>query len=203
MSGGYIEAHGLTDWWESTSTPEERALAHERFTPLGGSGGLATGTVSSSTPPRVFVRQLVGWFRKRVPAEASIRERIEAKAVELFSAAKNAGDTRPPKGIFEGHHYTEYVDEVKVLKREGRLEEAAALLSSLIDVVIAESAAKVWTPAPWYFDQLAIIEAKRGNYAGEADACDRYLALPNLQADRVSKLEARRAKALARSGLTS
>ena len=143
MGGGYIEALGLTDWWETTFTAEERQLASERFTSLGSSSGLTSGTCSTTTPAGVFVRQLAGWFRKGIPVEASIREHIEVKANELSSVAKNVGETRPPKGIFEGRHDTEYINEVKVLKREGRLEEAAALLRSLIDVVIAESAAVV------------------------------------------------------------
>jgi hypothetical protein len=193
--GGYMEAYGLTSWWEASFSAEERSFVEERLTPVGSPARLSSGSHMPNVPARVFIRELAGQFRRTIPAEASIRERIEAKADEMFTAAEDPDDTRPADGIFEGRHYTEYVEHVKQLKRDGRLDESAVLLGNLIDVVVAEATAKGWTPAPWYFEQLAIVERKRGDLPGEAAVCARYAALRNADPSWVSKLEARRLKA--------
>ena len=43
-------------------------------------------------------------------------------------------------GYVDGRHYTEYVKTVKQLKRDGRLDEAVALLLRLVDATEAEDA---------------------------------------------------------------
>jgi hypothetical protein len=171
---------------EDTFTPAERELAAAKFRPMrmslsdDGSNNaltLTTGSLISTTQtPRGFLGDLSGWFRRGDPVEASIRQRIEAKVHELFLAAEDEGATFPAKGVYRGRHYTEYVEPIKQLKRDGQLDEAANLLRALLPVVVGEAAKDGWAPAPWYFEQLAIVEAKRGNLVGELDACDAYLA---------------------------
>ena len=51
----------------------------------------------------------------------------------------SAAPKRP--GYYKGRHFTGYVDEVRSLKRAGRLEEAARLLLKLIKATEAESRA--------------------------------------------------------------
>jgi hypothetical protein len=52
-------------------------------------------------------------------------------------------------GTYKGRHYTEWVDEVKRLKREDLLDEAETLLLGLIGATEAEAQAKGYpSPAP-------------------------------------------------------
>lgn len=78
-------------------------------------------------------------------------------------------------GEYKGRHYTEYVDEVKALKRQGKVEEAEALLLHLVDATEAEAQAEKTKVAPGYFEQLAIIYRTRKDYAAEVDLLDRYI----------------------------
>ena len=77
-------------------------------------------------------------------------------------------------GLFKGRHYTEYPDEVRSLKRAGKLEEAERLLRNLIDAVEAESRAQRWAVAPWYYEQLAIVYRKQKNRVGEQVTLERF-----------------------------
>jgi hypothetical protein len=79
-------------------------------------------------------------------------------------------------GHHKGRHYTEWVEEVKALKRAGRLDNASRLLQALIVAVEEESRIERWTPAPWYYEQLAIIRRKQKDQAGEESVLRRYIA---------------------------
>jgi|Deesub1362A_J573_1020465.scaffolds.fasta_scaffold03466_2 hypothetical protein len=63
--------------------------------------------------------------------------------------------------IVDGRHYTDYVEEIKHLKRTGRLEEAEKLLLKLIEAVEHGACVTNQGVAPWNYDQLAIIYRKR------------------------------------------
>jgi hypothetical protein len=78
-----------------------------------------------------------------------------------------------PHGLFEGRHYTEYVDEVRRLKKT---DPAAAenLLLHLIDVVESEAKVRGWKPAPWYYEQLAILRRKGKDYTAEVAILERH-----------------------------
>lgn len=80
-------------------------------------------------------------------------------------------------GLVDGRHYTEYVEDVKQLKREDRLNEALALLSALIDAVEQESSSKGpgWTLAPWYYEQAAICFRKQGMKEAEIAVLQRHV----------------------------
>ena len=52
-------------------------------------------------------------------------------------------------GFHDGKHYTEWADEVKALKRAGRLDEAVRLLLYLVDAVEVEQKVKGCRGAPW------------------------------------------------------
>jgi hypothetical protein len=65
-------------------------------------------------------------------------------------------------GYIDGKHFTEYSDEVRRLRREGKSDEAVRLLLRLIDATEAESVDTGFGVAPWYYDQLSIEYKKRG-----------------------------------------
>ncbi len=83
--------------------------------------------------------------------------------------------TNDKPGFYQGKHYTDYVDQVRALKRdELRMAEAEELLIGLIDAVEAESAARRVAMAPWYTEQLAMIYHKQRRYAAELAILERY-----------------------------
>lgn len=107
--------------------------------------------------------------------------------------------TRP--GFVDGRHYSTSPDEVRRLKREGRLEEAEALLIRLVQATEAESKAEQWGVAPWYYEQLAIIYRKQKRPADEIEILERYArqrkapgAGPAKLAERLAKLRAKSAR---------
>ena len=63
-------------------------------------------------------------------------------------------------GYYNGRHFTEYVEEVKSLKRAGRLDEAARLLRNLVEATEGEGRATGTSVAPWYYEHLAIVYRK-------------------------------------------
>ena len=78
------------------------------------------------------------------------------------------------RGLYKGRHYTEYPDQVRSLKRAGRLEEAERLLLGLIGAVEAESRAERLGVAPWYYEQLAIVYRKQKNHVREQEILERF-----------------------------
>lgn len=77
-------------------------------------------------------------------------------------------------GLVNGKHYTEYVESVKELKREGKLDIAEALLLRLIRAVEEEAEAENWIVAPWYYEQLAIIYRKQKDNTKELNILRRF-----------------------------
>ncbi len=77
-------------------------------------------------------------------------------------------------GYYKGRHFTEYVDDVRSLKRAGRLEEAARLLLSLIEATEAESRATGHGVAPWYYEHLAIVYRKLKDPVNEKQLLVRF-----------------------------
>ena len=70
-------------------------------------------------------------------------------------------------GYYKGRHFTGYVDEVRSLKRAGRLEAAARLLLNLVKATEAESRATGDGVAPWYYEHLAIVYRKQKDPVNE------------------------------------
>ena len=77
-------------------------------------------------------------------------------------------------GYVVGKHFTKYVDEVKSLRKEGKIDEAEALLLRLVNATEAESAVQKRGVAPWYYEQLAIIYRKQKEYVKEVDILQRF-----------------------------
>lgn len=85
------------------------------------------------------------------------------------SKASGAGDVR-------GRHFTEYVDDVRALRRSGREVEAETLLLELVDATEEEARREGWGVAPWYYEQLAISYRKAGDIQSEIRILERYAA---------------------------
>jgi hypothetical protein len=95
-------------------------------------------------------------------------------------------------------HYSDYVEDVKELKRRKDDARAETLLLALIDADEAESRAQGLGVAPWYYEQLAIVRRKRGDLAGEVAILERYAAMPRAPGASSEKVLARLEDARAR-----
>lgn len=74
-------------------------------------------------------------------------------------------------------HYTEAVEEIKTLKREGRHAEAEELLLWCIDFVEGEARAYNYEPAKAYYRHLAIVYRKDERYQDEVELLERYTSV--------------------------
>lgn len=92
--------------------------------------------------------------------------------------------TQPPLT----EHFTRYVEDVKELKRRGRLGDAETLLTALIAAVEDECRRENRGVAPGYYEQLAIVRRKRGDFEGEIAILERFAAqrhAPGMKPDRL------------------
>jgi len=167
---GLIAYYRLTDWWFSSFTEAERRLIDERYQPMGmPPHTLTRGRHTSSLPVTEFLNGLATWFRSR--QDSSISERIYSKMGEL---ARENPITEP--GYYNGRHFTTYVNEVKSLKRQGKIEEAEKLLLELVAATEAESKVEKWGVAPGFYEELAKIYRKQKDYAKEVSILERFAA---------------------------
>ena len=107
----------------------------------------------------------------------------------------------PPRsgpGTVRGRHFTEYVETVKELRRQGDEEAAEHLLLELIDATEAEAHAEGLGVAPWYYEQLAILYRKQGCPEKEVAILERYAAQEHAPGVSPPKLLARLEKAKAK-----
>ena len=99
-------------------------------------------------------------------------------------------------GLVDGKHYTEYVELVKRLRRQGELDRAESLLVRLVVAVEEEAKAEKWIVAPWYYEQLAIIYRKQRDETKELDILKWFAAQTHGEAhpllDRLREIEAKR-----------
>lgn len=78
-------------------------------------------------------------------------------------------------GLYKGKHYTQWVDDVKWLKRENKFDECLILLFGLIEATEREAKAEGWPyAAPWYYEQAAIIFRKLKRYEDEIQVLKRW-----------------------------
>ena len=85
-----------------------------------------------------------------------------------------------------GWHYTDAVDDVKRLKREGRIGKAETLLLRCVAATEAEARRERFAPAPWYYDQLAIIYRQQSDPAKEVAILERYVKAAGMELARRS-----------------
>jgi hypothetical protein len=96
-------------------------------------------------------------------------------------------------------HYSDYTDQVRLLKQEKRYDEAVKLLERLVEETERESKRDKCGVAPWYYEQLAIIYSKLKRPNDEIAILERYEAQkkapgagPAKLAERLEKLRKKR-----------
>lgn len=107
--------------------------------------------------------------------------------------------TTKEHGLVGDRHYTDCVEEINRLKREGKHDEAIALLLRTIDATERESsvAGPGWGVAPWYYEQLAIVYRKEGRIDAEIAILQRYARQQKAPGAGPDKLQTRLQKAKA------
>lgn len=119
-------------------------------------------------------------------------------------------------GVLDGgDHYTENVERILELKRDGKNQEAIEVLTRCVDATEAESrkanstsvvddkyswlsegrSGKDWGVAPWYYEQLAILYRKEKQYSKEVEILERYEKQEKAPGVGPQKLAARLVKA--------
>jgi hypothetical protein len=106
-----------------------------------------------------------------------------------------AADGKPTAGQVRGRHYTDYVSDVRALRRNGNDVAAEQLLLELVQATETESQALGCGVAPWYYEQLAIIYRKRNDQDAEIAILERYAAKPHAPGAGSAKLTERLEKA--------
>ena len=105
---------------------------------------------------------------------------LNSRNVDIKSGRADTGivpdscQERP--GNVEGVYFTAHVGRVEQLKREGRSEEAIALLLKLVAATEAESeesGGRIGV-ARWYYEQLATVYSKEERFADEVAILERY-----------------------------
>lgn len=105
-------------------------------------------------------------------------------------------DHRSTAGMVRGKHYTEWVGDITALKRHKAHAECCELLLELIDAVEREALEQQVSPAPWYYEQLAIVRRKMRDFDGEVAAIERYLGFAHPTNAPVPEMADRLAKAV-------
>ena len=130
----------------------------------------------------------MNWIKKMLGKPRIENNDIERKCKAQMTEIKSIGNV-------EDGHYTDSVEEIKTLKREGRNAQAIELLLKCIDATEKEAKSANskpsvlderfafleedrsehgWGVAPWYYEQLAILYRKEKQYQKEVEILERY-----------------------------
>ena len=90
------------------------------------------------------------------------------------SANGPAREHQDKPGFVDGKQYTTYVVKVRAMKRGNKFPEVERLLLRLIEATEAESRLMGWGVAPWYYEQLALVNRKQKNYPAEVRVLERF-----------------------------
>ncbi len=77
-------------------------------------------------------------------------------------------------GSYKGRLYQDYVNDVNILMKLGRLDECERLLLGLIEAIEADKSANKVSSA-WYYAQLANVYHHKGDVSSEVKALERFV----------------------------
>ena len=174
LPAGFIKYFGLTDWWLTTFTVEEREKIVSTFQPLGLSPDslIVRDITHASGTAAGLLSALSGWFRKR--EHKSIAFRIIEKAEELAPQAE----------VLERHFlYQAKIRTYYPFRDEDDFSLLRAIEACEQQIKMSLEAAKAFRekyrgelPAHIGYQQLAIIREKQGDFESAINssqkACD-------------------------------
>lgn len=78
----------------------------------------------------------------------------------------------PKPSVVGGRHYSHWVEPIRTLKRQGKVDKALVLLMECIEATERESGP---FPAPWYTWEAGVIFRQRYDYAAEIEVLERWV----------------------------
>lgn len=178
-------ATGYAYRWTLPSTPQPGLRVW-----VPGMDGLAPGVVLRVTKTPGYSGEIKNVARVATEAEIAkaVREaqqaedkRIAAWRAKRGSSTGGSAASDPaelqrlrsnPAALVRGRHYTEWVEPIKQMKRDGAHVEAVHLLR---ECQAATMRSDQGCPAPWYFEQEAIICRKDKHFDAELAVLQLYL----------------------------
>lgn len=94
------------------------------------------------------------------------------------AATANPTTTNSSLGLVRGRHYTEWIEEVKQLKRDKNHHAVIELCSEAVGAIEAEYRSNQLSVAPWWYEQVAMAARRSGQPDAERAAMQRYLDHP-------------------------
>jgi hypothetical protein len=167
---GSIGHFGLADWWTNTFTEQEREYIINTFKPLGDtSDSLTNGDIEWTSQSAVsLLGNLSQWFKKE--HDKTIGFRLIKKAEELVTNSTDILDI----------HFL-YLNKIQLYYRfrDDGENLSTAIVACKQQIEISPESKKAFKkefkgePLPSHtgFEQLAIIEEKRGNYNEVIEIC--------------------------------
>jgi hypothetical protein len=159
---GFIKYFGLTDWWLSAFTEEERKKIVLTFQPLGLSPDpLIVGDITHASGSAAgLLSALAGWFRKR-----------EYKRI-AFRIIEKAEELAPQAGVLERHFlYHAKIRTYYPFRDEDDFALPRAIEACEQQINMSLEAAKVFRekyrgdlPSHTGYQQLAILREKQGDF---------------------------------------
>ena len=166
---GLITFYKLEEWWFSSFTLDEREYIDSCYQPMGAPPHTLTqGMISERQQPAPeFLNGLNTWFRSS--KDSNIAERIHQKLKEL---AREHPINRP--GYYDGRHFTTYVRDFEILKKNGDFSKLENLLIELVNATESENSINGMGVAPAYYSELAILYRKQKEYSKEVSILERF-----------------------------
>jgi hypothetical protein len=153
-------------------------------------GARVTLSTGAKEPEWTYAQQE---FTRRAAREAAVRG-VDVRAAEARLKESDAVSN------VRGKPYSEWTATVENWKRAERYDDALNLLAECQSS--AEAEARIWgrPPAPWYYEQAAIIHRKRKAFADEVAVLERYMSAARASdcsrdSETVEKIESRLFKA--------
>ena len=100
---------------------------------------------------------------------------------KMFGGSTQPSSTASPGssiGLVRGRHYTEWIEEVKQLKRDKNHQAVIDLCSDAVEAVEAEYRSNRLAVAPWWYEQVAMAARRSNQPDVERAAMQRYLDHP-------------------------
>ena len=172
---GEIGYFGLSEWWLSEFSEEERQYILETFQPLGSTGNFLTegNILHTSNTAIKLLSSLAGWFRKK--EDRNIAYKILMKGEELINEKSD---------ILDVHFLLQSKIEIYYRNRDNdpdALEESINACKQQIELApkakVAFKKEYSDSPLPRHigFERLAIIEEKRKNFKAAIEISEKAM----------------------------
>ncbi|WP_164477838.1 hypothetical protein [Nocardioides pantholopis] len=121
------------------------------------------------------------WYRERDRQSKAADERRMARTIATIDLGAAIRDVRSRTRAeveamtFAGQPLWDWLKHAQALEKDGRADEALALLEALIIAAEQEASISGREPAPAYTERAAIIHRKRRDYVAEIAAVERWI----------------------------